>query len=111
MAYDTRLAKRVRTAFGSGSRMIETAMEHEVSFVYRGHLTCAIVGDDLHVRVGPAGYKPALERTGTRPAQREGRPWKDMVIVDIAGIRTRVQLARWVREGMTYVRTLPVKQA
>ncbi len=109
MAYDTRLAKRVRVAFGSGSRMILMALEDEVAFVYRGHVTCAIVGEDLHVLVGPKGYAAALARTGARPAERQGRPWKDMVIVDIEGMRTRVQLARWVREGMTFAKTLPEK--
>ena len=51
MAYDERLAKRVRRIFGDRTGCVERKMFGGLAFLLRGRMCCGIVGNDLMVRV------------------------------------------------------------
>jgi TfoX N-terminal domain len=64
---------------------------------------------DLMVRVGPEGSDDALARPHTRPFEMRGRSMTGWVIVDVEAVRTKRELAPWVRRGTAFAASLPPK--
>jgi len=110
VAYDEKLAARLRIAFGR-VRVSERRMFGGLAFLHRGNLCCGIVGDELMVRVGPAAYADALQRSHARRMDFTGRPLKGYVYVAPAGFRSAGELAKWVSRALSYVKTLPSRPA
>ena len=109
MAYDEKLAERIRAALGERAGVTEKKMFGGVAFLLRGNMFCGLIGDELMVRVGPANHARALEAPHARPMDFTGRPMKGYVFVAAAGIRTAAGLTAWVTQGMDFVATLPAK--
>lgn len=100
MAYDERLAARVREALGKRVAFEERKMFGGLCFLVRGGMALGITGDDLMVRVGRERYEAALGEPHVRPMDFTGRPLKGMVYVAPAGTRDDGALARWVDVGL-----------
>jgi TfoX/Sxy family transcriptional regulator of competence genes len=109
MAYDEKLADRVRKALEGHEAVIEKKMFGGVAFMVGGNMCCGIVRDDLMVRVGPDGFADALRQPHARPMDFTGRPMKGMVYVSAAGLRTDTALRTWVRRGVDFAASLPAK--
>ncbi len=109
MAYDERLAERVRVALERRRGVTEKKMFGGIAFLVNGNMSCGVNGDDLMVRVGPETYEQALDRAHARPMDFTGRPLKGMVYVGPKGVRTAKQLGRWVDDAVAFARSLPAK--
>ena len=109
MAYDEKLAERVREVLRRRRGISEKKMFGGLAFLVKGHMACGVLGDDLMVRVGPDGYEAALRRDGARPMDFTGRPMKGMVYVGARGYRRAPSLRAWVEQGVSYARSLPPK--
>ncbi len=108
MAYDEKLANRVRNILDVEDGVTERKMFGGLAFMVHGHMACGIVGDDLMLRLGAEGAESALDRPHVRPMDFTGRPMTGMVYVDAAGLRG-VALRRWVERAIAFVCTLPPK--
>lgn len=102
MAYDERLAERVRAVL-EGRDVREQKMFGGLTFMVNGKMACGVVGDVLMVRVGKAAHADALARPHTRPMDFTGRALGGMVYVDAPGVRTKRQLESWVARGVAFV--------
>ncbi|KPK49228.1 MAG: RNA methyltransferase [Myxococcales bacterium SG8_38_1] len=109
MAYDEKLAERIREVLKRRRGVSEKEMFGGLAFLVNGHMACGVQGDDLMVRVGPEDYESALKKTGARPMDFTGRPLKGMVYVGPRGHRRAPSLKAWVERGLSYVRSLPPK--
>ena len=109
MAYDEKLAERIRGVLARKRGITEKKMFGGLCFLLRGNMLCGVMGSDLMVRVGPDAYEDALGRAHAREMDFTGRPLKGMVSVDAAGLRTGRQLGAWVERGLGFARTLPAK--
>jgi len=107
VAYDEKLARRIRTALAGQRGLSEKKMFGGIAFLHRGHMCCGVVGADLMVRVGPAAYERALARPHAREMDFTGRPMKGLVYVGAAGLRTSRQLRAWLERGLEHARSLP----
>ena len=107
MAYDEKLAERVRGAVAKRSRIEEKRMFGGLAFLLGGRMFCGVLDDDLMVRVGPARYAAALSRPNVRPMDFTGRPITGFVYVGARGVKTAASVAKWVREAVDYALTLP----
>jgi len=107
MAYDARLAERVRRLLARRKGIIEKMMFGGLAFLFRGRMFCGILNDDLVVRVGPQRYEKALSRSHARPMDFTGRPFKGYVYVEPNGTKTKSMLARWVGAAIDFVSSLP----
>lgn len=105
MAYDERLADRVRDLLAE-REVREQKMFGGLAFMVSGHMCCGLLGDELMVRVGPAGYADALSRPAAREMDFTGRPMRGIVMVGPSGLRGRA-LSPWVQRGLDFVDTLP----
>ncbi|MEZ4586627.1 MAG: TfoX/Sxy family protein [Gemmatimonadales bacterium] len=111
MAYDERLAERIRAHLAAERGVAEKEMFGGLCFLVNGHMACGIVRDTLMVRVGPEEYERALAREHAREMNFTGRPLRGMVYVAPDGLGRTSQLATWIDRGVGYVRTLPAKPA
>lgn len=111
VAYDEKLAERVRTALLPQRGVSERKMFGGLAFLLRGNMLCGVVDRDLMVRVGPDGYETALARPHARQMDFTGRAMKGLVYVAPAGIRTGRQLESWLGHGLEFVASLPAKPA
>ena len=108
MAYDEKLAERVRKAVATHKGMTEKRMFGGLAFLLGGRMCCGILSDDLMVRVGPERYAAALARPHVRPMDFTGRPLSGFVYVGSPGVKTGAALAKWLREATEYAASLPV---
>lgn len=109
MAYDEKLAGRVREVLERRRNITERKMFGGLAFMVNGHMCCGILGDDLMVRVGPDAYDAALEKKGARPMNFTGRAMKGMVYVDRSGYGRSPSLKAWVEQGLSHAKSLPPK--
>ena len=111
MAYDERLAERVRSALDGQEGLGERKMFGGLAFMAHGNMVCGVEGDRLMVRVGPERYEEALGKPHVTLMDFTGRPMKGFVFVAPAGTSTETALKDWLEMGVQFSRTLPPKAA
>ena len=109
MAFDERLAERIRAAIGSPPNLVEKRMFGGIGFLVRGNMACGVNQDRLIVRVGPDAYETALAKPHVRPFDMTGRPMRGWVMVEPAGTAAVEGLEAWVEQGVAFALTLPPK--
>ena len=95
MAYDEDLADRVREVMPADAEVTERKMFGGLAFLLRGHMFAGIVGSELMVRIGSEAAQRALELDHVREMDFTGRPMKNMIFVQPAGLDGPA-LERWV---------------
>lgn len=106
MAYDERLAGRVRDALTGERQVAEKAMFGRRMFMVAGNLAVGVAGDELMVRVGEADGRSALLQPQARRCVMSGRPMVDWILVGAEGVAADDQLDAWVRRGVAFARSL-----
>jgi TfoX/Sxy family transcriptional regulator of competence genes len=110
MAYDEVLADRMREVLEGDSDVTERKMFGGLAFLVRGHMAIAASGHgDALVRVNPAESDHLVDSTGAEVAVMRGRPMQGWLRVQLEDLRTKRQLAAWVRRSTDYARSLPAK--
>ncbi|PWB76659.1 MAG: RNA methyltransferase [Anaerolineales bacterium] len=108
MAYDEKLAKRIRDGLGS-LPFVEKKMFGGVGFLVHGNMACGVHKENMIVRVDPDKHENLLKKPHTRVFDITGRPMKGWLMVEPNGCRTAKQLSHWINEGVTFALTLPPK--
>jgi TfoX/Sxy family transcriptional regulator of competence genes len=111
MAFDEKLAVRVRRQVGKRNGLSEKKMFGGLAFLLHGNMSCGIHGNELIVRIDPATTESALAEPGTRIFDITGRPMTGWLLVGTAGLKDDTALAKWVRRGLDYAASLPMKQS
>lgn len=105
MAFDARLADRIRKALSKHRGVTEKPMFGGLCFLVDGKMVCGLTDDDLMLRLGP-GDAAALKRPHVRPMDFTGRPLKGYVYVGREGLARDAALSKWVTEAVAFVRTV-----
>jgi hypothetical protein len=108
VAYNEKLADRIRDALAERRGVTERKMFGGIAFMLDGHMFCGIVGEELMLRLGPERAGDALDRPHVRPMDFTGRPMTGMVFVAPQGLRGRA-LERWLDDAVAFVTSLPPK--
>ena len=110
MAYDEQLADRIRELMASEAGVTEQRMFGGLAFLIGGNMSVAASGQGgLMVRIDPEDGQALLAKPHTRPFEMRGREMKGWLRVDAEGVRTKRQLAPWVKRGAAFARSLPAK--
>jgi TfoX/Sxy family transcriptional regulator of competence genes len=110
VAYDEDLANRIRELVSGEPDMTEQKMFGGLAFLIGGNMAVAASGQGgLMVRVDPAESDALVSRTSARLVEMRGRPMRGWLRVSSDSLRTKRELATWVRRGTTYARSLPPK--
>lgn len=108
MAHDLKLAERIRSQL-DGIPFVERKMFGGVGFLLSGNMACGVNKNDLIVRVNPEKHSALLKKPHAKPFDMTGRPMKGWLVVEADGCKTHKQLSTWVKEGVEFALTLPVK--
>lgn len=109
MAYDEKLASRVRRRLAARPELDEKRMFGGICFLLGGHMCCGVQGDDLMVRVQPEAYASTLARPGARPMDFTGRPLRGLVYVAGDAVASPRALDAWVDRAADFAASLPAR--
>jgi TfoX/Sxy family transcriptional regulator of competence genes len=111
MAYDEELAHRIRALVSDVQGLSEKKMFGGLAFLVGGNMAVAASGQGgILVRVDPAESDKLVDTTKAEVAIMRGRPMPGWLRVGDADVRTKPQLAKWVRLGTAYAGSLPAKR-
>ena len=111
MAYDEDLANRIRELIGDEPGLSEQKMFGGLAFLVGGNMAVAASGQGgILVRVDPDESDRLVETTAARPMEMRGREMRGWLRVGADKVRTKRELAKWVRLGTAYARSLPAKR-
>ena len=103
MAFDEKLAARIRTVLASRSDVVEKRMFGGLAFMVNGSMCCGIVKNDLMLRVGASRQEELLAKPHARVMDFTGRPSKGMIYVSAEGVRTDAALRSWLGVALEFV--------
>lgn len=111
MAYDEVLANRLRELLADEHNVTEQRMFGGLAFLVNGNMAIAASGEGgILVRADPATSGKHIASGPARPMQMRGREMAGWLRVDLDDLRQKRQLAKWVKIGTEYARSLPPKQ-
>jgi TfoX/Sxy family transcriptional regulator of competence genes len=111
MAYDEKLAERIRELIGRERSLKEQKMFGGLAFLIGGNMAIAASGQGgVLVRVDPDESDQLVKRTNAEVMVMRGREMRGWLRVDSSDVRTKAQLAKWVERGTAYARSLPAKR-
>jgi len=102
MAYNERLAARVRDFLSHHRGVEEKKMMGGLTFMVNHKMCVGIVNNDLMARIDPELYEAALKKTGCREMDFTGRPMKGFVFVGPDGTTSKRQLESWIALAMAF---------
>ena len=109
MAYDEKLAERLRRMLKSTRGVTEKKMFGGVGFLVNGNMACGVNKQDLIVRLSDDDFDQALKSPHVRVFDMTGRPMKGWILVSSQGAATDHALGVWVEKSLAFARSLPPK--
>lgn len=109
MAFDAKLADRIRERLGKRKGLTEKKMFGGMAFLLNGNMCCGVHGDDMIVRLDPAATDEALSKRHTRVFDLTGRPMKGWILVESKGLANVAALDEWIGVATKYAGSLPAK--
>ncbi len=100
MAYNEKLADRLRELIGSEKGISEKKMFGGLAFLMNGKMSVGVIKDNLVVRVGKEQYEDVLKHPAARPMDFTGKPIKSMVYVDAKQLKSDADYEKWIELGM-----------
>jgi TfoX/Sxy family transcriptional regulator of competence genes len=102
MAYNERLADRIRESLGAISQIEEKEMMGGLTFMANGKMCVGIIKDEMMCRIDPGLHEAAIEKKGCRTMDFTKRPMKGYVMVDDTGMKTKEQFEYWLSLALTF---------
>jgi len=96
MAYNEKLAGRLREALSGQRNVEEKKMMGGLTFMVNDKMCVGILRDDLMARIDPQIYETSLQRKGCREMDFTGKPMKGFVFVSPEGTNSRNNLSYWI---------------
>jgi TfoX/Sxy family transcriptional regulator of competence genes len=110
MAYDEKLAQRIRELVAGEAGVTEKKMFGGLAFLVGGNMAIAASGQGgVLVRVDPAESDALVAKANAEVAVMRGREMRGWLGVDAEHLKTKRDLARWVDRGVAFARSLPPK--
>jgi len=109
MAFDEKLAGRIRKQLGKRRGLTEKQMFGGVAFLLNGNMCCGVHGDEMIVRLDPEETEETLARPHTHLFDLTGRPMKGWILVKPKGLASDAALGRWVGIATQFAGSLPSK--
>jgi TfoX/Sxy family transcriptional regulator of competence genes len=111
MAYDEELADRIRELVGDEPQLTEQKMFGGLAFLIGGNMAIGASGQGgVLVRVDPEESDRLVATTSARPMEMRGREMRGWLRVEADEVSTKRELAKWVKLGTAYARSLPAKR-
>jgi TfoX/Sxy family transcriptional regulator of competence genes len=110
MAFSETLTGRIRRRLARRKNVEERKMFGGVGFLLNGNLLVGVWKESLVVRLGPDEGDEALLEPHVKQFDITGRPMRNWVLVEPAGVEDDDQLADWIGRAVKFVGALPAKE-
>ena len=101
MAYDEKLAQRIRESFPRRG-VEEKKMMGGLTFMVNGKMCVGVHNEDLMVRLDPEIHDNALKRKGARTMDFTNKPMRGFIFVNPAGTKTQKDLDHWLSLALDF---------
>lgn len=102
MAYNEKLAQRVREFLGNQKNVEEKKMMGGLTFMVNGKMCLGIVKDELMARVDPGVHDELLKRKGCRTMDFTKKPMKGFVFINEEGTGSKKELQSWIDLALVF---------
>jgi TfoX/Sxy family transcriptional regulator of competence genes len=102
MAYNEKLASRIREGLEHLKNVEEKQMMGGLVFMLNGKMCVGIIKDDLMCRINPDLYEESLEKHGCREMDFTGKPMKGWILISEEGIRTKKDFDHWINLALQF---------
>ncbi len=96
MAYDLKLAERIRERLTGVKKVKEKEMMGGLTFMVNDKMCIGIIKDEMMCRIDQEIQSEVLERQGCRIMDFTGRPMNGYVMVDKSGMKDKKSFAFWI---------------
>lgn len=102
MAYDEKLAQRIRNRLSGLQLVEEKKMMGGLTFMYNGKMCVGIIKDELMCRIDPEFHNLAIEKQGCRTMDFTNRPMRGYVLVDETGMSSTKDFDYWINLALEF---------
>jgi TfoX/Sxy family transcriptional regulator of competence genes len=102
VAFDEKLADRVRERLEDLPVIEEKEMMGGLAFMVNDKMCIGIIGDEIMCRIDPEFHDTAIEMKGCRTMNFTGRPMKGWVMIDNTGMGTLQELDYWIKLALEF---------
>jgi TfoX/Sxy family transcriptional regulator of competence genes len=102
MAYNIKLADKIREAFEHLPDVEEKEMFRGVCFMVDGKMCICVSGDEMLCRIGAAEVENAVEQNGVRQMMINGRLAKDYIYVSEEAYGRKQEFDHWVKLSLDF---------
>lgn len=96
MAYDKKLADRIRKALTHVTRLEEKEMMGGLTFMVNDKMCVGIIKDELMCRIDPEFHDLAIGKAGCRTMDFTKRPMRGYVMINEKGMKSKEELDYWI---------------
>lgn len=102
MAYNEKLADRVREALADTPNVEEKKMFRGVTFMVDDKMCVSVSGDELMLRLDPEITEQLAEENGTRPMVHGGRHMKGFIYISQERFRNKKDFDHWIKLALDF---------
>jgi TfoX/Sxy family transcriptional regulator of competence genes len=96
MAYNEKIADRIREALVDQNNVIEKHMFGGVCFMVNDKMCVGVIKDDMMIRIDPSLEEEVLAKNGCRMMDFQTRPMKGYFYIDADGMKTQKNFEYWI---------------
>jgi TfoX/Sxy family transcriptional regulator of competence genes len=102
MAYDQKLADRIRERLVDLPEVEEKEMMGGLTFMVNGKMCVGIIKDELMCRIDPDLHDEVVEKTGCRTMDFTKRPMRGYILIEEHGMKTREEFEYWINLALEF---------
>jgi len=102
MAYDEKLADRIRQRLAKVPRVEEKPMMGGLTFMVNGKMCVGIIKDELMCRIDRDLHEASVEKTGCRTMDFTNRPMIGYVLIDDSGMKSQKDFDYWINLSLDF---------
>ncbi len=96
MAYNEKLAERIRESLVNEKKVKEVKMMGGLTFMVNGKMCVGIIKNALMCRIDPELHDTAIQKTGCRTMDFTKRPMSGFIMVEEEGMKSKKQFDYWI---------------
>jgi TfoX/Sxy family transcriptional regulator of competence genes len=100
MAYNEKIADRIRLALTGTKNLVEKKMFGGIAFMVTGKMCLGVDKDDIMLRCEPEMTDELLSKKGVRPFDLTGKPMKGWLLVSADGTSSKKDFDFWVKTAV-----------
>jgi TfoX/Sxy family transcriptional regulator of competence genes len=102
MAYNEKLADRIRERLADIPHIEEKEMMGGLTFMVNDKMCVGIIKDEMMCRIDPDLHDIVVEMTGCRTMDFTRRPMRGYILIDDTGMKTKEEFDYWINLALQF---------